>query len=137
MSGYQLAHHGIKGMRWGIRRYQPYPKGKHGKFLGQDRDEDIRIKKDTEAYRVQAKKDMTGDGSTYVSFDKLSNVKYVRASLDPDMGVAVDTYLEPIMEDHDLTITLSPKKVGKYILEVTVNVANETIIRKLPVYVRE
>lgn len=95
MSGYQLAHHGVKGMRWGIRRYQPYPKGKHGKFLGQDRDEDIRIKKDTEAYRVQAKKDMTGDGSTYVSFDKLSNVKYIRASLDPDMGVAVDTYLEP------------------------------------------
>ena len=43
----------------------------------------------------------------------------------------------PVMEDHDLTITLSPKKVGKYILEVTVNVANETIIRKLPVYVRE
>lgn len=43
----------------------------------------------------------------------------------------------PAMEDHDLTITLSPKKVGKYILEVTVNVANETIIRKLPVYVRE
>ena len=43
----------------------------------------------------------------------------------------------PVMEDHDLTITLSPKKVGKYILEVTVNIASETIIRKLSVYVRE
>lgn len=31
-----LKHHGVKGMRWGIRRYQPYPKGKghKGKFLG-------------------------------------------------------------------------------------------------------
>lgn len=31
-----LHHHGVKGMRWGIRRYQPYPKGegKKGKFLG-------------------------------------------------------------------------------------------------------
>ena len=42
----------------------------------------------------------------------------------------------PLMEDHDLTITLSPKKTGKYILEVTVSIASETIIRKLPVYVR-
>lgn len=43
----------------------------------------------------------------------------------------------PVMEDHDLTITLSPNRIGKYILEVTVNVASETIIRKLPIYVRE
>lgn len=43
----------------------------------------------------------------------------------------------PVMEEHDLTITLSPKKTGKYILEVTVNIASETIIRKLSVYVRE
>lgn len=31
-----LKHYGVKGMKWGIRRYQPYPKGegKKGKFLG-------------------------------------------------------------------------------------------------------
>lgn len=31
-----IQHHGVKGMRWGVRRYQPYPKGekKKGKFLG-------------------------------------------------------------------------------------------------------
>lgn len=31
-----ISHHGIKGMHWGIRRFQPYPKGKKkGKEVGE------------------------------------------------------------------------------------------------------
>ena len=37
--GPELMHYGIEGMRWGIRRYQPYPKGYDGKgkFTGEGR----------------------------------------------------------------------------------------------------
>lgn len=90
---YELYHHGIKGQRWGIRRYQPYPKGKHGKFLGQDRDEDITIKKGTAAYRLQTGDNINGNGQAYVSFDKLDSLSYasVSASGEPG-GLAVDMY---------------------------------------------
>ena len=29
-----LSHHGIKGMHWGIRRFQPYPSGASGRYIG-------------------------------------------------------------------------------------------------------
>ena len=33
----ELKHYGILGMKWGVRRYQPYPDGKKGRFLGKTR----------------------------------------------------------------------------------------------------
>lgn len=86
----ELYHWGVKGMKWGVRRYQPYPKGKHGKFLGQDRDEDIVIKKGTDAYRLQSNEKFEGGGQTYVSFSKLDHLKYISATSSGDGGVIMD-----------------------------------------------
>lgn len=46
----ELYHHGIKGQKWGIRRFQPYPKGekpKGGKEIGEAR----RVKRKDKSYK--------------------------------------------------------------------------------------
>lgn len=87
-----LYHWGVKGMQWGVRRYQPYPKGKHGTFLGQSRDEDIRIKTGTEAYRLQSQSKLQGSGQTYVSFKKLDHMQYMKATAAGDGGVCAELF---------------------------------------------
>lgn len=70
MKGY-LCHYGVKGMHWGIRRYQPYPKGHTGgKFIGKQKLNTERILEKSKNYELT-----TDRPTTQKNVDKWGNSK--------------------------------------------------------------
>ena len=146
----ELSHHGIKGQKWGIRRFQNkdgsltpagrsrYATGEHGKFMGQDRDSDIRIKTGSNAYRLQGKDKLRGSGQSYISLDKLDHLKYIdvtsagesgllinATSDDPELGHSIKMKI-----DNELVIPAYSKSIDAFI-KASKNIGIEEVAKQV------
>lgn len=121
----ELYHFGVKGQKWGVRRYQPYPKGKHGKFLGMSRDEDIHIKEGSVVFRTQSTSKLEGAGQTYVTFTPSDTLKYLSVAATGDGGVAMDMTMDNGNEGRPYSIKM---KLTKDIIAPSYQATMDTFI---------
>lgn len=114
MTSNELYHYGVKRRSgrypWGSGK-EPY---QGEKFMGKDRNQDIRIKKGTKAYRVSGTKTLNNQygpdqRQTYISLLKSDHMEYIDQSSDPGSGIASYRFQDQNGNDgrpYSLTLTI-------------------------------
>lgn len=108
-----IMHYGVLGMKWGVRRYQPYPDGKKGRFLGK-----LRKPKKVKAPSQKAKAKAMSDEELKATVHRLQlEQRYV------DLTKVKKSRGQKIVED--LMYSSAEKAAKKYIDEM-INNAGKT-----------
>ena len=93
----ELNHHGILGMHWGIRRYQPYPKGYQGdgKYTGDQQKKEYKIAKKANKLGYRSAYDIQREYSKKSKIvEKASKELESLADKMADTELDVDVYTE-------------------------------------------
>lgn len=84
-----LQHHGILGQKWGIRRFQPYPKGYHGdgKFVGKLTEKAKQIRNVAQLNAITVKnraKQVIGKHRAFDTIEDVQDTKIARDFINSD-----------------------------------------------------
>lgn len=103
-----LAHHGILGMHWGIRRFQPYPKGYtgDGKFTGKDNSKHKLSESDSEVVKeIRTSKHYTKNLDSFAT-DADHNVLFITGL----SGSGKSTIVEEFKDAHKIHLDFYTEK---------------------------
>lgn len=134
ISSNELYHHGILGMHWGIRRYQPYGPGESGKEVGEAakaarRAEKKAMKAEKRAHRAEtAKKALKGTAklagkAALTGATVAAKVVFSSAVTSATLvGIAAAGYKVITSPQFQSVMQKTVSKVGMYIADRYINV---------------